>query len=271
MAHSERQARELEEGGDTTRATTYLHETEGLSPVREGIPEATIVGNVTEDRETTLWVEQVEAERTIQPQPRAFGEEQREPASCSLCKIEISRNAWLVFLWVALAVAGVFSLASEFGSSDQSARRSPIPYPTIETSTLLPTNAPVAIPPAVVDACPAEFEHGQNTTLSSCINSGCGGSIRWCGLNATSLYRLIVHVRGDYDLLDEFVTLTFDGNGVQGSAGEQCGGTFVEIANQLVNSTSGGELLLHYQNSASVTAICNNVFATELRATLLAQ
>ena len=239
--------------------------------ITTNIPQATAVTNV----QNPIWGEQVQGLPPVEPPPLTY---QGDPGQghntngngnneCSDEAKETMCNYFIGLLLFGVVIGVAVGVTYGFDSSSSS-RGSPTPFPTRSPPTPFPTIRPVFIAPANAVACPAVFVGGTNTTLSSCTVSGCGGSVQWCGLNDTKVYNLLVQVRGDYDLLSETITLEFDGNSVETSALIQCSSIFETVLNQGVGS-SGGELLLTYQTSPSVTAICSdNVFATELRATL---
>ena len=143
---------------------------------------------------------------------------------------------------------------------------------TTNVETEAPTASPTTGPPGPVDVfnCPAVFDFGnQNVSLSSCSTNGCGGSITWCGLDNARSYRLTVAVRGDYSFFTETVTITYAGFQQSGSAGSECGSSFVQIFDQTALPT-GGTLVMSYQNSGAVSAICaGGTLASEVLATLI--
>ena len=146
-----------------------------------------------------------------------------------------------------LVVNGIFD--SEFST------RSPTPFPTS--------------PPVDVVVCPTVFDgDSKNEVLTSCGTDGCGGSIEWCGLSDATSYRLIVSVKGDYDLPGEEITVNFGGFIDVASTGVSCSSTFGQVSDRTANPT-GGILLMTYLNSPSVNDICLGSLATEMNATLI--
>ena len=135
------------------------------------------------------------------------------------------------------------------------------------SSTPSPTPFPSSVPADVV-VCPTTFDgNSKNELLTSCDFDGCGGSIEWCGLNDLASYRLIVSVKGDHDAVSESVTINFGGFVDVGSAGVQCGSSFVEVSDR-TSTSSGGILLMTYQNTFSVDNLCGGL-AMEMNATLI--
>lgn len=125
-------------------------------------------------------------------------------------------------------------------------------------------------PPANVIICPTVFDsNNQSVVFSACNGEGCGGSIQWCGLNDASSYRLVVSARGDYERVSETITLNVSGTEVVGSPSVRCAAFFEQLLDQTV-TTTGGVLLLLYQNSVDVNQRCyGEALATLLNATLI--
>ena len=168
--------------------------------------------------------------------------------------------AGCVFMMVFVGIVTVVTTTDDGSSS--SSRSSPTPFPT-----RAPTRNPTMLPTVQTDVCPTVFVGGVRQDEFTCSESGCAGSVSWCGLNDTATYQVEVAIRGDYNSANEFVTLFLDGAEIVGSAVDQCGIAFITIANQFVSPVSGF-LTLGYSNSEEVDDICSGGTAMTMRVTL---
>ena len=274
MARSDATLHGLEEGLQVATLTETREEVEQVPEaptISTNIPRATVVRSTTSVEEFAVWGEQVRGLPPVQPVPLIFPGHRNK--CCPLTSAEADRRYQTAICLVLLIVLGaicsaIYAIVESASLFASNAKRSPTQLPTF-TPTRLPTTAGPLIPRANVLVCPPIFVGGLNSTLTACKFSGCGGSIEWCGLNASKRYELVVDVRGDFDLAQETVTVTFNGNSTVGSASTQCSENFERVINQEVD-VRGGDFKLTYQTSSSVTPVCGeNVFSAELRATLI--
>lgn len=159
-----------------------------------------------------------------------------------------------------LAVAAfiIVPITAAAGAFDGSAGAPPpTPYPTQFPTT-----------PADVTLCPVIFNGtGEVFAYTFCDLSGCDGAIRWCGLEDTSLYRVVVGVRGDLGSSDETVSITVGPFEEVVTGSSDCRSEFEILFNETMSSTAG-ELRLAYDASSSVNAFCGIGVAVELNVSL---
>ena len=121
------------------------------------------------------------------------------PGSSSFYQGETAAGAALgVRLFLALLVlVGVIAVPTIL-FSDSSYGTVPTPFPTV-----FPTVTAELVCPTVFDA------NRENSVLTDCSSAGCNGGIKWCGLDNARTYQLVITVRGDYDLMNEFLIFSF--------------------------------------------------------------
>ena len=139
-------------------------------------------------------------------------------------------------------------------------------------SPSFPTPSPT-VSPTFVNNCPAVFSGGKMETITGCESFFCNsGTVRWCGLNDVSSYRLLVSVRGDLDGFGETITINSGAfSEVAGGDGSIafCDSSFVSVFDQTL-SPSAGVILMDYTLSSSVSLVCDaNTVSARLNVTLV--